>query len=78
MSNQLHLFRNGYEADPDIWMLGYLSNIGDVINNQVNHLADTPLAALHTFNEAERAGSEWHFAVSIAEGVRNVETYLMR
>ena len=36
-------------------MLGYLSNVGDVIDNQAEYHTD------HTFNEAERAGSEWSF-----------------
>ena len=62
ISNQLNLFRNGYQVNPDVRMLGYLSNTGDVINDCINtHDEDASHEKLHTFNEVERAGSEWSF-----------------
>ena len=58
VSNQLSLYRNGYDVDPDIRLLGYLSRVGDVFNSK--YLDDTD-ESINSFNEAERAGSEQTF-----------------
>ena len=60
-SNQLRLYRNGYDVNPDIRLLGYLSHVGDVFNSKSNHCGDAHESAVNTFNEAERAGSEQTF-----------------
>ncbi|XP_066924073.1 uncharacterized protein [Clytia hemisphaerica] len=60
VSNQLRLFHNGYNVNPDIRLLGYLSQIGDVFNSKSNHFDDEQ-STINTFNEAERAGSEQTF-----------------
>ena len=62
ISNQLDLFRNGYQVNPDIRMLGYPSNIGDITNGSPNiQVQDALLDKFHIFKETERAGSEWLF-----------------
>ncbi|XP_066931129.1 uncharacterized protein [Clytia hemisphaerica] len=62
ISNQLALFRNGYQVNPDVRMLGYSATIGDVTsNNTLDEDDDVDVQKLITFNEAERAGSEWSF-----------------
>ena len=59
VSSQLRLYQNGYDIDPDIRLLGYLSHVGDVFHSK--SLDDAHESAINTFNEAERAGSEQTF-----------------
>ena len=57
--NQLQLFQNGYHVNPDLKMLGYTDQIGDVVFNSSypNGEESTP-EDFNVFNEVERAGSE--------------------
>ena len=59
-SNQLTLYRHGYQINPDISMLGYKMCMFDV-NNDVHEVMDRDVYIpkwIKTFNEAEEAGSE--------------------
>ncbi|MEM7375647.1 MAG: hypothetical protein AAF587_44050, partial [Bacteroidota bacterium] len=58
--DQLQLFHHGYHVNPDLRMLGYTDQFGDVISDssQFSSGKDATIQAINVFNEVERAGSE--------------------